>query len=265
MKKPGHDQAQLDGSSEDAVVMRDVTREVILVATHSQRFRLLDGINLRIRKGELLHVVGPSGSGKSSLLRLINRLDEASGGSVMVLGRTIEDWSVRQLRLRVGMVFQEPTLLGLSVRENLDLALRLGMNGATDTERRIERALGLAHLDLDLLERGESQLSVGQKHRVSLARALINEPDVLLLDEPTAALDIRTAERLLRHLEELRERQALTIIMATHRLNEAAQLGGRMLVLIEGRVAALGGVQELTQSPPTRAVRDFLLGSSSDE
>ena len=185
MGQSAQERTQRGSHTAHAVVMREVTREVAC-ETDASSLRLLDRIDLRILRGELLHVVGPSGAGKSTLLRLVNRLDEPSAGSLEVLGRRILDWPVRELRRSVGMVFQEPRLLGLSVRENLNLAVRLGANETPNAEQRIEvamrlecryRAAELAKLDLGLLGRDESQLSVGEKQRVALARTLISEPD----------------------------------------------------------------------------------------
>ncbi|MEE8143731.1 MAG: ATP-binding cassette domain-containing protein [Planctomycetota bacterium] len=238
--------------SEYAVVMRGVSRRL------NSGQALLEDIHLRVRRGELLHIVGPSGSGKTSLIRLINRLDEASTGSVEVLGQPIQDWPIRDLRQNVGMMFQEPTLLGLNVRENLELALQL--SPSEGVQESFEEVMRLADVEFHLLDRYESELSVGQKQRVTLARALIHQPDLLLLDEPTAAQDLRTAERLLNHLSELQQNRDLTIVMVTHRLNEAIQMGGRMIVLMKGRAETIDDVARLTRNPPKGAVREFLLG-----
>ncbi len=221
---------------------------------------ILEGVNLTVERGTVLQVVGPSGSGKTSLIRIVNRLDESTAGTIEVLGRSIRDWDPRELRRRVSIVFQEPTLLGLSVRDNLRLPLEFGGPGSADGyEFRMERALKLAGLEADWMEREESELSVGQKQRVSLARSLMTDPDVLLLDEPTSGLDPRSAESLLDRLHEVHEESGRTMIIVTHRLDEVRRLGGRMAVMIGGALAGVGEADELTDNPPEGPIRDFLV------
>ena len=220
--------------------------------------RILDDIHLTVPRGGLLHVVGPSGAGKSSLIRLINRLDEATAGRIEVLGRPLETWPPRDLRRCVAMVFQEPSLLGLTIRENLQLPFHLNGPMPHDIDARIEQALNLAALEATLLDRDAAQLSVGQKQRATLARALITEPQILLLDEPTAGLDARAAEQLLQSVADLRRTRAMSIVMVTHRITEARMLGGDMLVLIDGRIAAKDEAERLLAAPPAGAVGELL-------
>ncbi len=222
---------------------------------------LLEDVSLTVPRGGILSIAGPSGAGKSTLIRLLNRLDDASAGELRVLGRPLADWPVRELRRRVAMVFQEPTLLGLSVRENLQLPFRLQGELPADLDARIRAALDAAELAPDLLERDADGLSVGQKQRVALARSLIGRPDVLLLDEPTAALDPGTAERLLAGLARLNRAAGLTLVMTSHRFAEVRRLGGRLAVLMDGRLLAEGPAAELLAHPPTAQVAEFLHGS----
>jgi len=240
--------------------MQGVALEIADDSEAAPPVRLLDEIELQVPSGGLLHVLGPSGAGKSSLIRLINRLDEATSGSVEVLGRPVQEWPVRELRRRVAMAFQESSLLGLTVRENLRLPFELGGAKPSDLDRRVEDALGLTGLGPEMLDRDATRLSVGQKQRVALARALIGEPDVLLLDEPTSGLDPRTAERLLDSIAGIRKRRRLSLVMVTHRLEEARRLGGDLVVLIEGRLEAHGAVEAVVASPPNDRVRHFLSG-----
>lgn len=219
---------------------------------------LLQDVHLRVARGGILTIAGPSGAGKSTLIRLLNRLDESTSGTLEVLGRPVADWPVAELRRRVAMVFQEPTLLGLSVRENLTLPFRLRGALPPDLEARIAEALQAAELDADLLGRDADALSVGQKQRVALARSLIGQPQVLLLDEPTASLDPATAARLLTGLAGLNRSAGLTLVMTSHRFGEVRLLGGRLAVLMDGRLAAEGPVAELLAHPPTPEVAAFL-------
>ncbi len=248
-----------DRASQHAVVMERVIRTA---GGEDGPARLLDGVDLAVGRGAWVNLVGPSGSGKSTLLRLINRMDPASSGRIEVFGRAIERWDVRELRQRVAMVFQEPTLLDRTVRENLRLPLQWGgpgKPGAVDGEA----ILALVGLDGSLLDRHEDQLSVGQRQRIGLARALVTEPAILLLDEPTAALDVRSAEQLIQTIRAIQQRRDLTVLMATHRLDEARDDGAELVVMIDGRIAARGAAQALFDDPPAGPVHRFLKGDPS--
>lgn len=226
--------------------------------------RLLTDVSFALSRGERLHVVGPSGAGKSSLVRLINRLDEPSEGDVRVLGRAVDDWPVRELRRRVGMVFQEPRLVGLDVRGNLRLPFELIGDMPDDLEARMTEALDLAGLSADMLDRYADELSVGQKQRVTLARALMVQPEVLILDEPTSSLDPQTAGELLASLAALMEHRELTVAMVTHRLSEARRLGGKLAVLIDGRLTAFGEIEDVLADPGHEPTAAFLKGARDE-
>ena len=202
--------------------------------------RLLDGVTLTILRGAFTTLAGPSGAGKTTLLRLINRLDEADGGSISVLGRALDQWDVGALRQRVALVAQEPSLLGMTVRENLILPFRLRGGLPPQMQERMEAAMEEAELEPEILNQHSAVLSVGQKQRAALARALIGEPEVLLLDEPTAGQDPRTAERMMKRLHRLTLEKGLTVLMVSHRLEHLRQNGGRLAVLIGGRLHGEG-------------------------
>ena len=240
--------------------MRGVVREVVDDVHSGTLARLLDDVDLEVARGGLLHVVGPSGAGKSTLVRLINRMDEATAGSIDVLGRPISAWPVRELRQRVAMAFQESTLLGMSVRQNLRLRFDLCDDVPSDLDERMSGALDLVGLGAEVLDRDAFRLSVGQKQRVALGRALIGEPDVLLLDEPTSGLDPRLAEQLLDRLSAIRRTRELTMVMVTHRFEEARRMGGEMAVMIDGRIEAIGTVESVIAQTANEPVRRFLLG-----
>jgi len=240
--------------------MRGVVRKVVDDSREGTPVRLLDRVDLKVAQGGLLHVVGPSGAGKSTLVRLINRMDEATDGSIDVLGRPISSWPVRELRRRVAMAFQESSLLGISVRQNLRLRFDLCGDPPTDLDERMAGVLDLVGLGDDVLDRDASRLSVGQKQRVALGRALIGEPDVLLLDEPTSSLDPRLAEQLLDRLTSIRRTRELTMVMVTHRFEEARRMGGDLAVMIDGRIEAFGTVESVIGQTTNQRVRRFLLG-----
>lgn len=219
---------------------------------------ILRGISTEIPDGRVTVLFGPSGAGKSTLLRLLNRLDDPSGGRILHRGEPLEALPVRRLRCRVGFVFQVPVLFPGTVRENLLQAAALAGLSPDEAESRVPVALGRAGVEEELAEREGEGLSVGQKQRVTLARALMSGPEVLLLDEPTSALDPVSADHLLATLRTLRDREGLTVVMTTHRITEIRGTADRGIMLQEGRLVEEGEAEELLVHPREAATRDFL-------
>jgi ABC-type methionine transport system ATPase subunit len=199
---------------------------------------LLRDLDLRLAAGGWTALLGPSGSGKTTLLRLLNRLAEPSAGSVHWNGRALPDYDVRALRREVGLVVQQPKLGSGSVRDNLDLPRRLGGIDAATARERLPQVCDVAQLDARFLDRDLGSLSGGERQRVALARALMLAPRALLLDEPTAALDRGTARAVLNALDALRIERGLTLVAATHRVEELAQFGAAQITLERGAVEA---------------------------
>lgn len=176
-------------------------------------------------------LVGPSGAGKSTLLRLLNRLADPDIGTVRYRGRDVRDYDVLDLRREVGLVAQLPALLPGAVAENVSYGPALRGQGCD-----VERSLELAGLDRAFAERSAQELSVGEQQRVMLARALAMEPSVLLLDEPTAALDQQSRDAVERTLLDLRARLSVALIIVTHDQSQAARLADRIVELEHGRI-----------------------------
>ena len=210
---------------------------------------VLVGVTAELPAGKVSVLAGPSGSGKTSLLRLLNRLDERSQGTIEVEGRSVDEIPVRELRRRVGFVFQQAALFPGTVQDNLREALEVAEVHPDDEDERIQEALADAELPSDFRTRPARNLSGGEAQRVGLARALVLRPRALLLDEPTSALDAETADRVVGTIREMSARRGLTVVVSTHRLEEARQMADLVLLLEEGRVARTGGAGELL---PTR-------------
>jgi putative ABC transport system ATP-binding protein len=191
---------------------------------------ILSALSVELTEG-VTALVGPSGAGKSTLLRLLNRLADPDSGTVAYRGRDVRDYDVRELRREVALVPQLPALLPGSVAENVGFGPRL-----CGRRCEVETALRLAGLDGTFAERAALQLSVGEQQRVMLARALALEPNVLLLDEPTAALDERSRDAVERTLLDLHARVSAALIIVTHDQAQARRLGERILVLDAGRI-----------------------------
>ena len=195
---------------------------------------ILGDVTVDIERGGALTLVGPSGSGKSSLLRCLNRLEEPTGGIVRFDGRAITDWDPRELRRRAALVLQTPVMFEGTVRDNL--SIRAAGVSLDLSESRLRETLAEVGLDGGLLDREAATLSGGEKQRVTIARALLREPQALLLDEPTSALDPPNASLVVESVCRLRETRRLTIVVVTHSPELVRLLGGALLYLVKGRV-----------------------------
>jgi putative ABC transport system ATP-binding protein len=220
--------------------------------------RTLSGIDLDLPRREVVALVGPSGAGKTSLIRLLNRLDDPTKGSVAFNGAPIDALPVRTLRRRVAFVFQTPVMFTGTVHDNLETARTLG--GVATGSPSAGEALQLAGLDASFLDREAERMSGGERQRVSLARALMTAPEVLLLDEPTSALDPEVAEQLMTTVRRLAEDAAVTIIMVTHRLAEARAASSHTVLLEAGRVIEAGPTSVMFSAPNEPRTREYLLG-----
>lgn len=195
--------------------------------------KVLKGIDLDIRKGEIISLVGPSGSGKSTLLRTMNRLIEVDTGEIKFKGKSIRKLDPTDLRRMAVLVPQESVMLPGTVEENITYGPRLaGMDGVCN----IKGCLKDAGLPTRFQKKDASKLSGGEKKRVALARALALKPDVLLLDEPTVGVDPRKVERMERTILDAADERSLTVIWVTHDVPQAMRVSDRIANLKSGRV-----------------------------
>lgn len=224
-----------------------------------ERSEILREVSFSARSGEITAIVGPSGGGKSSLIRLINRLNDPSSGRVFLDEEEIASIDPLLLRRRVAMVLQKPFMFEGTVLANLQrpfLYRQEPLPAAGGDE--VRHALELARLAPALIERDSRTLSLGEQQRVCLARALITRPQVLLLDEPTSALDRPTADRLAATFHDICRSQRLTVILVTHDLRLAGRIADYLLYLEGGRILEEGGAEELLSRPRTAELRRFL-------
>jgi putative ABC transport system ATP-binding protein len=224
----------------------------------------LRGIELEIPAGEVVALVGPSGAGKTSLLRLLDRLDDPTSGSVAYGGVPIASIPVRELRRRVGFVFQTPVMFAGSVADNLRIARDLAATTAamgTQLRRPLtaDAALELAGVDPVLASRDAQSLSGGERQRVSIARALMSNPEALLLDEPTSALDPDVADHVMETVRALAGTMHLTVVMVTHRLAEARSASTHVVFMEAGRVIETGATETMFTAPQQTRTREYLL------
>lgn len=198
---------------------------------------LLSDISFSLVAGECITLTGITGAGKSTLLRLLNRLSEPTAGQILLNGENYRSIPPITLRQRVMSVSQEPKLLGMKVRETLAYPLQLRALGTEEIKQRILTVTEQLEIPTDWFDRTESQLSVGQKQIVSIARGIITRPQVLLLDEPIANLDLDTATRVLTTITNLTRSQQIGTIIVNHQLELAAQFSDRLLYLHEGKLS----------------------------
>jgi len=220
---------------------------------------ILSEISFEARRGEITVIVGPSGSGKSSLIRLINRLEDPTGGRILLDGEDIASADPLALRRKVGMVQQKPFMFEGTVLANLQrpFLYRQAPPPPADSGE-VRGALGLAGLGPAFLERDALTLSGGEQQRVNLARALISHPRVLLLDEPTSALDRPTSDRLAATLRDICRSEQPAIVMVTHDLRLCERVADHLIYLERGRMLEEGRATSMLEHPRSEAFRRFL-------
>ncbi len=215
--------------------------------------------HLDVAQGETLALLGTSGSGKSTLLRCVLRLVAPDAGTVTVGGEAVTDVSARALRRRMGYVIQAGGLFPhLTARGNAALLARHMGWDAARVEARLAELADLTRLTPDLLDRFPTELSGGQRQRVALVRALMLDPEVLLLDEPLGALDPITRADLQTDLRALVRRLGKTVLLVTHDLREAAVLADRVAVMDAGEIVQRGRLEEVAAAPATAFVARFV-------
>lgn len=216
-------------------------------------------VSLQVAQGELLVLLGASGCGKTTTLKMINRLIEPSAGRILLDGVDVQEYLPHELRRRIGYVFQRIGLFPhLNVAENISITLTLLGQTQKQIAARVEELLELVHLESALLKRRPMELSGGQQQRVAVARALAASPRVMLLDEPFGALDPLTRERLQQSLLAIKQRLSLTAIFVTHDMVEALLLGDRIAVMQDGRIIQIGTPRELLVQPANEYVERLL-------
>jgi spermidine/putrescine transport system ATP-binding protein len=223
-------------------------------------FVAVQKLDFEIRKGEFLAIMGSSGCGKTTTLRMLAGLEAPTEGVIRLSGKPINDlptWS-----RDTPMVWQSLALFPfLNVRENVEFALKMRGVGKAERRRRAEQWLDRMQIS-EFAERNISQLSGGQRQRVALARSLVVEPEILLLDEPLSALDAALKVRMQSVLKNLQRETGITFVYVTHSQSEAFSMADRVVIMSRGKIEQIGTPQEIYRTPRTRFVADFL-GSSN--
>ncbi|WP_348520778.1 ABC transporter ATP-binding protein [Algicella marina] len=240
-------------TSETAVEARDAVK---VFGSGAKAFRALDKVSIAVRHGEFFTLLGPSGCGKTTLLRCVAGFETPTSGSIHLSG--VDITHVPPNKRRVNTVFQSYALFPhLKVSENIGFGLKMLGKPKSEIAASVERVLKLVRLDA-FADRLPAQLSGGQQQRVALARALAPEPEVLLLDEPLSALDLKLRKEMQTELKRLQMETGITFIFVTHDQEEALTMSDRIGVMSAGRLLQVGGPREIYEQPANRFVADFI-------
>ena len=236
--------------------------EILELINISQQFKdgyTLKSLNLTIKQGDVFALIGPTGSGKTTLIRIIDLLDLPASGRILFYGKDISNSKKERLsaRRRMSYVQQRPTVFDMNVYDNVAIGLKWRHVPRRLIRDKVEYALDLVGM-IDYRKRDARTLSGGETQRVAIARALVTGPELLLLDEPTANLDPVTIEKIEEVLENIIRTEKTTIIMSTHDREQGQRLGTKMGVLINGELLQVGTPAEVFRSPTRKRVADFV-------
>lgn len=227
-------------------------------------FKKFDGkpvikdLNLRIMPGELFVLVGSSGSGKTTTLKMINRLLEKSSGTITVAGKSVDDYSLTDLRWKIGYVLQQIALFPtMTVANNVSVVPDMQHVASRQVRAMVDNLLAEVGLDNDFRNRMPSELSGGQQQRVGIIRALAGKPPIILMDEPFSALDPLARESLQKLILKLHTKYQNTIVFVTHDMDEALKLGDRIGIMKNGRLLQVDTPKDITNNPANEFVADF--------
>ena len=211
---------------------------------------------LHVKRGETLAVVGPNGAGKSTLLLALAHLLKPAKGEIKFQDKNLKDWNELEYRRKIAFVFQDPLLMDMTIEQNIALGLKFRGAEKNHIQSQIgkwSQAMGVE----SLRARRSNQLSGGEAQRVSLARAFVLEPELLLMDEPFSAVDPQTRGQLLNDLSGVLAQEHRTTIFVTHNLDEAAQMGDRVAIVIGGELKQAGTPKQIQENPVDDSVRMF--------
>ena len=231
-----------------------------------KKVQAVKDVNLKINKGEIFGIVGLSGAGKSTLVRVINLLQKPTSGQVIIDDEDITNISrskLREKRLKIGMIFQQFNLIsGKTIYENIEVVLKANKYPKDKRNERINELLSLVKLE-EKKEVYPANLSGGQKQRVGIARAIANNPEVLLCDEATSALDLENTEEILNLLKDIHDKLNITIVFITHEMEVAKKLFNRVAVMSNGEIVEVNDVYSIFSDPKHEVTKSLINKNSS--
>lgn len=219
----------------------------------------VEDINLSFDKGEFICFIGTSGSGKTTSMRMINRMTEPSEGTILIDGKDIQSFNPVELRRKIGYVIQSIGLMPhMTIRENITLVPKLLKVSKDERDKIAERMIDLVELPREMLDRYPHELSGGQQQRIGVIRALAADQDIILMDEPFGALDPITRDSLQDLVKDLQERLGKTIVFVTHDMDEALKLSSRIAIMSEGRVIQFDTPDNILKAPANEFVEELI-------
>jgi putative ABC transport system ATP-binding protein len=240
--------------------MNTVIPEVEFINVHksfinqNETVHILKGIDGKVEKGTITTIIGPSGSGKSTILSLCNLLRSPDRGEVRIQGKEVQNWDIQELRRQVGIAFQAAPMISGTALENLTLPARLQGKTLEDPNTYME----YVGLTIDLLTREAKELSGGQRQRLSLARTLVNEPSILLLDEVTSALDSISAHEVEELILRINREYHTTILWVTHDRSQAERVGDQTWLVMDGKLIEAAPTKKFFSKPEEARTKEFL-------
>ena len=219
----------------------------------------VDNVNLSFEKGEFICFIGTSGSGKTTTMRMINRMTDPTKGKILIDGQSIQDINPVELRRQIGYVIQSIGLMPhMTIRENITLVQKLLKVSQEERNKTAEKMIELVELPREMLDRYPHELSGGQQQRIGVVRALAANQDIILMDEPFGALDPITRDSLQDLVKDLQERLGKTIVFVTHDMDEAIKLASRIAIMSEGKVIQYDTPQNILRNPANEFVEELI-------
>ena len=219
----------------------------------------VEDVNLSFEKGEFICFIGTSGSGKTTCMRMINRMTDPSKGKILIDGKSVTDINPVELRRQIGYVIQSIGLMPhMTIRENITLVQKLLKVSQEERNKTAEKMIDLVELPREMLDRYPHELSGGQQQRIGVVRALAADQDIILMDEPFGALDPITRDSLQDLIKDLQERLGKTVVFVTHDMDEALKLASRIVIMSEGRVIQFDTPQNILRNPATTFVEELI-------
>ena len=219
----------------------------------------VEDVNLSFEKGEFICFIGTSGSGKTTSMRMINRMTEPTKGKILIDGQEIQKLNAVELRRKIGYVIQSIGLMPhMTIRENITLVQKLLKVDQQKQQTTAEKMIDLVELPREMLDRYPSELSGGQQQRIGVVRALAADQDIILMDEPFGALDPITRDSLQDLVKDLQERLGKTIVFVTHDMDEALKLANRIAIMSEGKVVQFDTPENILRNPANKFVEELI-------
>lgn len=239
----------------DAIVFKNITK------SYGEK-NILKDFSLNIKKGEFLTIIGSSGCGKTTVLKMINGLIKPNKGNVFVDGKDISKINLIDMRRKIGYVIQGVGLFPhMKIKNNISYTLNLEKKeNKEEILSKVKKLVKIVGLDEEIINRYPNELSGGQRQRVGIARALVGEPDIILMDEPFGAVDEITRKLLQDEIYKIYKKYNVTIVFITHDISEALKLGTRVIVMDNGEIVQSGTPKEIRENPKTEFVRKLIGG-----